>query len=446
MSDQRTNSASDESGVTGDLSDSQQQAESLELENKMLRGVLDSMADNISIKDLKGRYIFDNAAHCRFLGATKTADVIGKTVFDFLPPEIAAKFYAEDLQVLQSGEPLVRCVDPTVDSAGNRVWMSVTKMPLRDDDGRLLGLVSATHDITARKAAEEQLARYAEKLREKNAQLEEDLETARELQNALLPQQYPHFPRSASRETSALRFHHFFRSCSGVAGDFFHVYQISDSVAGIFISDVMGHGVRAALVAAMLRTLVEDSRAYATQPAKFLQELNRGISEILKHTHLTIFVSACYLVVDVARGEMHYANAGHPSPLWIRRSRRSAEPLPRPVSRFDPVLGIFADAEYQGFSCELCAGDTVLLFTDGIFEVKGLDSQFYDQAGLLRSVRQRVDLGADEICGQLVEEVQQFAGAKEFADDVCLIALEVDHLMKGAAGPEYFRPSVMPRS
>jgi len=204
------------------------------------------------------------------------------------------------------------------------VWMSVTKMPLRDDEGGLLGLVSTTHDITARKNAEEQLARYAEKLREKNAQLEEDLETARELQNALLPQQYPRFPSSSSQEASALRFQHFFRSCSGVGGDFFHVFQISDSVAGVFISDVMGHGVRAALVAAILRTLVEDSRAYATEPAKFLQELNRGISEILKHTHLPIFVSACYLMLDVARGELHYANAGHPTPLCVHRARRSA--------------------------------------------------------------------------------------------------------------------------
>ena len=126
---------SDEPSAETDRSDSQHQAEKLELENKMLRGVLDSMADNISIKDLKGRYIFDNSAHCRFLGATKTSEVVGKTVFDFLPSDIAAKFYAEDLQVLQSGEPLVRCVDPSVDSAGNRVWMSVTKMPLRDEDG-----------------------------------------------------------------------------------------------------------------------------------------------------------------------------------------------------------------------------------------------------------------------------------------------------------------------
>lgn len=446
MNDPRTLGAPDMPGVESEQSSSQGEVGQLELENKMLRAVLDSMADNISIKDLTGRYVFDNAAHCRFLGASRTADVVGKTVFDFLPPEIAAKFYAEDLRVLESGEPLVRCVDPTVDSAGNRVWMSVTKMPLRDEDGRIIGLISATHDITARKEAEEQLARYAAKLREKNTQLEEDLETARELQNALLPQQYPSFPSSASSESSALRFHHFFRSCSGVAGDFFHVFEVSDSLAGVFISDVMGHGVRAALVAAMLRTLVEDARPYAADPARFLQELNRGISEILKSTHQPIFVSACYLVVDAETGKMRYANAGHPSPLLIRRSQGSAEPLPRPASKFDPVLGIFADADYQPSSCELCEGDTVLLFTDGLLEVTGNNSQFFDQAGLLQCVRQRIDLRGEELCRQLVEEVQQFADGANFADDVCLIAVELTHLAKPVSKPEYLRTSVLPRS
>ena len=104
-----------------------------------------------------------------------------------------------------------------------------------------------------------------------------------------------------------------------MGGDFFHVFQISDSVAGVLICDVMGHGVRAALVAMILRTLVEDLRVHATEPAKFLQELNRGISHILKHTHLSIFVSALYLMADIARGELHYANAGHPTPLCVHR-------------------------------------------------------------------------------------------------------------------------------
>jgi sigma-B regulation protein RsbU (phosphoserine phosphatase) len=274
------------------------------------------------------------------------------------------------------------------------------------------------------------LARYAEELREKNAQLEEDLETARELQNALLPQQYPLFPSSAAPAATALRFHHFFRPSSGVGGDFFHVFQLSDSVAGVFICDVMGHGVRAALVAAILRALVEDARLQATEPARFLQELNRGIFHILHHTRLTMFVSACYVLADVARGELRYANAGHPVPLCVRRAQRSVEPLSFRGSKPGQVLGIFDDAQYDSSSCKLSAGDTLLLFTDGLFEVEGTDAQYYDQARLLRSVSQRTSLCADELCKQLVAEVQQFAATKDFADDVCLIAMEIDHLIK----------------
>jgi phosphoserine phosphatase RsbU/P len=405
-------------------------AEKLELENRTLRAVLESMPDNISIKDLEGRYVFDNSSHRRFLGAKNPSEVVGKTLFDFFPASIASKFHAEDMQVLQSGNPIVRYVDDSVDSVGNKIWMSVTKMPLYDDEGELLGLVSSAHDITTRKTAEEQLAQYAQELREKNRELEEDLETARELQSALLPQQYPRFPSSASAEASALQFQHFFRSSLAVGGDFFHVFQISDSTAGLLIADVMGHGVRAAMVAAILRTLVEDSREYATDPAKLLRELNRGISAILKHVQLPIFASACYLVADVSRGELHYANAGHPTPLCVHRERRSAEPLPCTAAKRDPVLGIFANADYHSASCSLCAGDTVLLFTDGLFEVQAADAQYYDQSRLLNSVRQRVGLRADELCKEVVDDVQQFAGKRSFVDDVCLIAMEIDHLLR----------------
>src|SRR6516164_7033108 len=430
MKDEEDKKCPDRLSTEEELFEYQDQAGRLAFENKMLRAVLDSMPDNISIKDLKGRYIFDNDSHARFLGATNTSQVVGKTVFDFLPTKIAAKFAAEDLRILRSGESVVQSVDESIDCAGNKVWMSVTKMALRDEKEELIGLVSTTRDITARKNAEEQLAKYAEELREKNAQLEEDLQTARELQNALLPQQYPLFPSSALPAASALGFHHFFRPSSGVGGDFFYVFQLSDSVAGVVICDVMGHGVRAALVAAILRALVEEARVHATEPSRFLQELNRGIFRILKNTGLTMFVSACYLLADVARGELRYANAGHPVPLCVHRAQRSVEALSFNGSKPSPVLGIFDDAEYHCSSCKLSAGDTLLLFTDGLFEVEGADAQYYDQARLLKSVSQRASLCADELCKQLVAEVQQFAVTKDFADDVCLIAMEIDHLMR----------------
>ena len=201
-------------------------------------------------------------------------------------------------------------------------------------------------------------------------------------------------------------------------------------MAGVLICDVMGHGVRAALVAAIVRALVEDSRASANEPANFLQALNRGLSRILKKSGLTMFVSACYLLADLARGELNYVNAGHPAPLRVHRARRSAELLPPGGPKPDPVLGIFEDVQYHSASRELSAGDIVLLFTDGLFEVESADAKYYDQDRLLTAVSQRTGLCAEELCKQLVGEVQRFAMKKEFADDVCVIAMEIAHLMK----------------
>ncbi len=400
----------------------------LERENRMLRTVLDSMPDNISIKDSEGRYIFDNTSHCRFLGAKSPDDVVGKTLFDFVPHDMAQKFHDEDLQVLSSSVPVVRRIEEAVDASGNRFWMSVAKIPLLDEDGKVIGLVSTTRDVTERQRAQEQLAQYARELGEKNRKLEDDLKAARELQRALLPQKYPCFPRTALADQSALRFHHFFHSSSFVGGDFFQIFQLSDSKAGVFICDVMGHGVRAALVAAILRVLVDDLRHFADVPGKFLRELNRAVYGILKQGGTQMFVTAFYMVIDLAWGELYFANAGHPMPLCVRRSSGSAEPF-TVSARPDPVLGMFEWTEYHDRCRKLEMGDLLLLFTDGLFEVENADGQLFDQQRLLEAVRERSKLGAEELCRDLVREVQQFSENDAFEDDVSIVAAQVDHLI-----------------
>src|ERR1700730_17349176 len=107
MKDEQRNTVQDQTSAEREFCDYQSQAAQIGRENKMLRAVLDSMPDSIAIKDLKGLYIFDNSAHWRFLGAKNTAEVVGKTLSDFLPAGTAAKFHADDLCVLRSGEAVV---------------------------------------------------------------------------------------------------------------------------------------------------------------------------------------------------------------------------------------------------------------------------------------------------------------------------------------------------
>ena len=127
-------------------------------------------------------------------------------------------------------------------------------------------LTRAISSALERKQLELQVARFAEELREKNAQVEADLNVAREVQGAFLPERYPTFPRNAPAKESALRFCHRYLPTGAVGGDFFDVLPISDTQAGVFICDVMGHGVRAALVTAMVRALAEELVSAAGEP------------------------------------------------------------------------------------------------------------------------------------------------------------------------------------
>ena len=141
-------------------------------------------------------------------------------------------------------------------------------------DGQLLA--RSIRYAIERKRMSEQLHQYARELREKNAQLEADFNMAREIQQIFLPNQYPSFPRWATPEESDLKFAHRYIPAAAVGGDFFDVFPVDDTRAGIFICDVMGHGMRAALITAIMRGLIEELMPVASDAGRFLTDINRS--------------------------------------------------------------------------------------------------------------------------------------------------------------------------
>jgi sigma-B regulation protein RsbU (phosphoserine phosphatase) len=287
-------------------------------------------------------------------------------------------------------------------------------------------------ELRARLRAGERIIRLEETLlarnralSDRNAQMEADLRMACEVQQALLPQRYPTFPASAPMQTSALRFCDRYRPNGAVGGDFFDVLPLSDDRAGVFICDVMGHGVRAALVTAMVRVLLEGFRNLEADPGWCLTTMNREILGILGQASVPVFLSAFYLVADTRAGEVRYANAGHPGPLHVRRRAGEVAPLPAVAGMPGPPLGVRQQAEYAVGQAALDVDDLVVLFTDGLFEVTGAEHQPYGEERLLEAVRQRIGMPAGRLFDELLVDVQRFAGDKGFADDVCLLGMEV---------------------
>lgn len=278
-------------------------------------------------------------------------------------------------------------------------------------------LLRALKSALAQKRLAGQVARF-------NAQMQADLDMARKLQQSLLPDQYPCFPRTALAGQSALRFEHRFLSTTALAGDFFGVLGLSDSEAGVFICDVMGHGVRAALVTAMVRALMDELAPAVRDPGQFLTEMNRRLATILKQTDGLIYATAFYLIADTVAGELRYANAGHPRPFHLQRRANVAGPLPM-TQRGGPALGLFGQSAYTTNRCPLAADDLVLLFTDGLFEVVTADgSEDYGPERLLAAARERMQLPLPTLLDELLADVRKFSGGEEFTDDVCVLGME----------------------
>ncbi len=317
-----------------------------------------------------------------------------------------------------------------------------TDFVLKDRLGRLLPAVHrALREVALRNARrqaeaellalnqqlEQRVAERTHELAEKNALMEAELDMARELQLAFLPHHFPTLPRGAKPAESAVRFHSIYHPTSLVSGDFFNVVRVSDTAVGIFICDVMGHGVRAALVTAMMRALEEQLRESAGDPGVLLTEMNRALRGILRQLGATLFTTACYVIVDFASGRLTLANAGHPSPLLVRAASGDITAVTA-ARAAGPALGLFEDVHYDTRECQVAAGDLLLVFTDGLFEVENVNADAFTLDRLREAIQHRAGLPLVQLMHDVFTEIETFAEGVPFADDVCFVGMQMARL------------------
>ena len=418
-------------GTVEDITQRRQTEENLRNSETLYHSLVETLPQNIFRKDLEGRFTFANQQFCKMLG--KTLDqIVGKTDFDFFPHDLAEKYQRDDRKVKETGKPYDTVEENQPPGATGKLYVQVVKTPLYDGGGNIIGLQGIFWDITAQREAEEKirrvnalLAQHRKELRARNLQMEDDLKMAREIQMAMLPQQSPSFPRQAAPADSLFQFTSRYLPSGTVGGDFFTVSALSDTEAAVFICDVAGHGVRSALVTAMVRALVEELKPVAREPGQFLTKLNCDLYSILKHTGTPLLTTAFYFVANCQTGKLQYANAGHPKPLHLKRSVGQAVPLANSLGKGQAALGLLENTVYQSSEVMLAPGDMIMLFTDGLYEVEGANNEIYSQALLLNGVQKRVQLPAPKLFDELLQEVRQFSAQENFMDDVCLVGMEL---------------------
>jgi len=398
----------------------------------LLKQLMDSSPDNIFFKDRDHRFIMINQANARWFGFRDPQEVIGKTDFDLFEEEFAQQAQSDEERIMETGEPMLGDEEQTLHN-GEVVWGHVTKVPLRDGDGNIIGIIGIGRDITRLKRKELELAETNRKLNEAKLQIETDLQMAAKLQQTFLPQSYPAF--ISDNGVSLLDIQHYYKADVELGGDFCAIYRLSDTRAGLLICDVMGHGVRAALVTGIIRSFAEELAQKAETPGAYLSGLNEKLYPILRSENNFIFATACYLEIDVSTGELTGALAGHTLPYLIRATAGQASLFSIDKELLGPALAITEGYPYRNFCIALEPGDKVLTYTDGICEAVNPDGLEFGEQHFQQTLQAHCRFPIKELIEQTLDEVEHFTHKHQLGDDICLIGFSLNGLIETQSLP-----------
>ncbi len=238
--------------------------------------------------------------------------------------------------------------------------------------------------------------------------VENELETARRIQESILPRCVP----SIQGLVVTARY----EPMKEVAGDFYDFITLDERRLTILVADVSGHGVPAALIASMLKVLFGAQNEYAANPAEVLSRINSALNGTLDRQ----FVTAACAHIDLVERTVHYAGAGHPaSVLWKSSTRELIE-----LAENGLFLGPFRTATYRNISHAIEPGDFVLFYTDGLVEGTGLDGQPFGDDRLKRFIRANTAEEPKSFVDRLLQAA--LVGVRE--DDVTLVLAKVNSI------------------
>jgi PAS domain S-box-containing protein len=155
-------------GLSRDVTAEHLFKQELRHEQELLKSLMDNIPDRIYFKDTQSRFVRINKAHFSSFGIEDEQDILGKTDFDFFPEEIAEDLYARERAVLKTGIPQINDIEKTINPDGSTVWSSVTKVPIRNDQGAVIGLVGMSRNVTKEELARQELNRAKEKAEDAN--------------------------------------------------------------------------------------------------------------------------------------------------------------------------------------------------------------------------------------------------------------------------------------
>lgn len=246
----------------------------------------------------------------------------------------------------------------------------------------------------------------------RRAEVERDLEIARDIQVSLFPRRLP--------VRAGTEFFGVSRPARVVGGDFYDFLDVGPGggTLAIVLGDVSGKSIPAALLMVAAKEIVYARAMSDPDPATVFREANRRLYEIKRR----MFVSLGYFLFDPGSLSLTYALGGQPTPLLVRRGSGAVE-LPVPRNRLP--LGAFRDVPYDAASVYLSPGDLLFFYTDGLNEAMSADGSLYGDERLKASLVRHASLPLPELADELLEDVRQFTLGTEQYDDETFVLMRI---------------------
>jgi phosphoserine phosphatase RsbU/P len=256
-------------------------------------------------------------------------------------------------------------------------------------------------------------ARLVERERQRQ-RLEQELNIARDIQQALLPHGFRDFPYFAVTGIHS--------PCNAVGGDYFDVFPMSEDRTAFLVADVSGKGLGAALLTTMLQGALSGMTT-GSDPVRVFNHINRFLCE---HAEVGRYATMFFGILD-RTGQLVFINAGHPSPLILRRGE-----VTELLSEGSFPVGLIPEANYTVATVNLQPSDTLILFTDGVTEAMDSEEQMFGVSRLQKVLTGQHNVPLEDLQKAILQSVETFSRGTSQTDDITVLLVRYRAAALGA--------------
>ena len=283
-------------------------------------------------------------------------------------------------------------------------------------------MIALVRDISERKRLEQERKRAEEELRRANQRMKGELLAAAKIQQSLLPKVSP--------DIAGVNFAWALKPCDELAGDILNVFLLDEKHVGLYLADVSGHGVPAALLSttlnrvlsplpghSLLRERLEGSGYRVSSPAEVAGQLNE---EFPMDPATRQYFTLLYGILNWETREFRYVPAGHPGPVYLSSSEG---PMILDTNSFP--IGFFRGVNYEEHSITMKPADRLYLYSDGITEATNINGEEFGKERLIRVLVESRPMPLNTSLSSLLAAVKEWCGAANLGDDISILAVEI---------------------